>query len=695
MAPVVPHWKIARTLQEGTQKKPWWAYKFNNKNRQIPAQKKNTGNTAEPERRGQKRPHEETEESTTEEGNQTTEQASEQSTMSRNEEAVAGGSAEPMDQDPEVSPNVRNPRSAGLGMGGPKGGSAGIRGSVRWPDGESPERHIIDKTYSKKYWFRINSQGISAKTSRTNGRHVTFVKFPIFEFRIDKLAMYCSAEQIAKILNECTDATVLHCECEIYTRTATLPFQINATNSSLANNNVGVYVMQLKEDINKYRTGNHDGYDSLVSQRVWGKHLSELPPSIEYSESEMGQLGAEFITKDWPHQFQFLHIHDMPTGIYTTENNIQYNENLFPWRNFCHNYRNATFEEGLYSTTVYKPKDGTIHNVSKQTDWMLSFEANGAPYNSNRQLPTVGKNGTLISGGINNRPLQNLKGVNEMTTGLADEESFLHPSQRLNLTNFDAASLIIGRHNKPEEVPCVSIGIDPLYTGELINLQSEHINAKVVLEVRFKCVIRETRDTSYRHPWGGSLVQPDSKFPKFVKKVNRNESGIPYTMQQMNGNAVIGSYNDIQTIANNRLREGPILDLSYRNITGNPERFTKIRHYLHKNDEKMHSYNLRSKEYRVIQKDLKKHKRRSEHTSSTTYDSTKVSNEEDSNNTITQTQGDQPIVPVVETEFFKKLSKEEQEYNKKQPNTNIYILKVVANKKHFIQTNESNPYYKH
>nr|QHA33822.1 hypothetical protein [Atrato Denso-like virus] len=693
MAPVIPKWQIARTLQEGTQRKPFWAYKYN-KNR-IPANNQQTDKPTESEPRGQKRNIEETDKGTEGQANQSKKQTS-QNNMSRNEETVAGGGSQPMDQDPEVGASSRVPRSIGTGLGGPKGAAAGLRGSVQWPDGEPYHRHVVDQTYTKNYWFRINSEGIKYKSTHTNGRNITSVKIPVYEFRIDKIAMYLSAEQISKILNECTDATVLECTVEIYNRTATLPFQINSTNSSLANNNVGVYIFQLREDINKYRVGNHTGYDSLISQRVWGKHLSELPVSADFSTMNLGELGAEFITKDWTHQFEFQSIHDMTSGLYTTENNIQYNENMFPYRNYCVNYRNATFEEGLYSKTTYKPQDGTIHNVSKNTDWMATYDSDGIVFNSGRQLPTSGRNGVYVNNTFQNRPLQNIKGVDQSNQGLDDYETFLHPSQRLAYTNYEMAAITIGRNNKTEDIPCVSIGIDPLYTGELANKQGEHVNAKVVIEARFKCVIRETRSTSYRHPWGGSLVQPDTKFPKFTKKIN-HLNPVPTTMQYQNSTNFVPPYSNIQVDTSMKTRQGPSIDLSYNNYSNNPRALNKIRHYLHRDGPK-HNYNLRSKEVRVVEKDLKKHKRLKQHFSTTEYDEAKTENEDTTQSNIIQKiqgitpQADEPV--VVETEAFRNLTLADQKSNKLQPNPLLYVSKIVNGKKTFIATTDPNPYYK-
>lgn len=701
MAPVIPKWKISRTLQEGTQKKPFWAYKYNKNH--IPASKQQTDKPqtdkpVESKHRGQKRHIAEADKGAEEENQQPKKQISE-SNMSRNEETMAGGSTQPMDQDPEISPVVRNPRSIGVGQGGPKGAAAGLRGSVQWPDGESFKRHIVDQPYHKSYWFRINSEGLKYKTVNTNGRNFTSYKIPVFEWRIDKLAMYLSAEQITKIVNECTDATVLECKVEIYNRTATLPFQVNSTNASLANNNVGVYIFQLREDVNKYRVGAHVGYDSLVSQRVWGKHISELPVSADFSTANMGELGAEFITKDWPHQFEWQAIHDMTVGIYTTENNIQYNENMFPYRNYCTNYRNATFEEGLYATHYYKPKDGTIHNVSKNTDWLCTYEADSIWYTSSRQMPTSGKNGLYTNNSINNRPLQNLKGNNMSAQGLTNYESFLHPSQRLSFATLDLASMLIGRNNKPEDVPCVSIGIDPLYTGELFNKQGEHINSKVVVEVRFSCIIKETRSTSYRHPWGGTLVQPDTKFPKFTRKLNHVVGDTPETVQQSNATSIVGAYSDMQYVQNNRTREGPIIDLSYRNISGNQPALTKISHYLHRDDEKS-NYNLRSREQKIVQKDLKRHKRRKQHFSSQEYDDYRTENDTSDQGTSqsnniqkAESSTSQPDQSVLETEAFKKLSSADQKINKLQPLPLLYATKIANGKRIQVATADPNPYY--
>lgn len=698
----VEPWRVSRTLQEDTQRKPFWSYKYNYNRNLLDTQggEKRKKSDEGPSKKVATEPGTNNKAQDPQEGtskqNQQQQQVEKQGMSNRQDQQneVASGGAEPMDQDAPANPNNRVKRSAG-GFGAGSGGQAGLRGTVQWPDGERSSRHVVYQPYKKNYFFRVNSQGLKYKSVISQGRSYTAHQFPVFEFKIDNLAMYLSKEQIAKIFQECNDAEVVECSMEIYTRTATLPFITNQTTTSLGNNNVGVYICQWKEDINKYRTGIHEGYGSLVGERVWGKHLSQLQITSDYDQNNLGQLGAEFVTKDWPHTFTFEAVHGSTSGNITTENAIQYNDNMFPWRDFLCNYRNATFDEGLYATHVWKPKDGTIHNVSKNTDWLHSSDPDGLQFGHFKQLFLTGKNGVYTTGYSQNRPLQNILGNMPGNNVLSNFETYVHPSERLKFVDTLIQSLEIGRNNDVEDIPVVSIGIDPLYSGELRNQQSAHIDAKVVLELRCKLIMKETRSTSYQHPWGGSLVQPDTKFPKMVTKFNDN-TPVPNTRQQQFSNERCSNYSRIKSLKNHQVRKGPVLDLYYRDEINNPE-VRKYRHYhhdVHKGDAKKgNSYNLRSRVVEIVEKETEKYINNDE--------LAKVETKTSKNNAIVNTiskaheipQSDEPSfsksATTAEIAYFNTLSDKEKKANTDRINEYIF---VEQNGK-YVRTSYRNPYY--
>ncbi|QLJ83485.1 VP [Broome densovirus 1] len=601
-------YQVAWTLQEGTQRKPAWVYKYNKlaaRNKQKAGPSKQQRGDAQPAKRPRvDNPEPEEQEQEQEQAsNSSPPEQSEMSQHSEEDQEMASADIDPVTAGGSGAAGARSVRS--VGAGGNKGASAGVRGSVQWPTLPKLGASVNLEYYHKSYLFRISSKDLSYKNVTNEDDFYTLVSFPIHEFPLNKLAFYLSKEQIAKILEECTDATVKKCRVTIHTKTATLPFETNASNAYLANNNVGIWCTSWKKDINKYRKGTYPGISSLVGERIWGSHLSALPRTNGEWSSAMGALSAETVVKDYDFSFMFSHTHDQKHAILSSDNILQYNEHIFPWRYFLTNFRNATFEEGLYDVTEWTPNNGTVHNVSKNADsWATYSLANQmnyrSPYDS---IPPFGAMAMRTS----SQPPKNRPPMNDLGAGFIDHDVppatiFPKPRQRRRYTITEAQELQIG-DDPLGSIPCASIGIDPKYTGELKNQSGKIIDAKMEIQVRYECWIEERRGTSYQHPYGGSLVQPDYRFPKMVLGYNTADS-IPQSR-------------DITTIADHiptipghdrvgyaKLREGPIIDVNYMNTIGNRtsyayERVVEAKKTAKKNDKFVVEYNLRSRKVQI------------------------------------------------------------------------------------------------
>lgn len=577
--------QVRLTLQEGAQNRPWYSYKYGKrtagKRKGDPEQQPESSASADKRQKSAKTAATETATNVEPTSSTSTTKHSNIPT-STNANSGSGTTAastdtdsnmaeedpfrnEPMDMD---EPVVRDRRSAHLG--GNKGGSMGTsgpRGSVRWPDGITDSRHATTKVYTKQYMFRLQSVPIQTKLSHDgpNDYRSTYCRFPIYEFPYTRAGFCLSKEELLKIFQECTSAEVEQIEIEIYNKTAQLPFLTQQSHMGIGNNNIGAYIMQFRHDINKYRKGIITS-SSLITNRCWGEHLSTIDSNnSEYVNSGVNHLSAEVVLRDWDLRFEFVHFHqDRPK---TAKNRrLSYNEHIFPWRQFCVNYRNATFEEGLYDKVTYKPKAGMFHCITANSEDNLSTEIACArsPRHRARQ------NGTLLG----MTKARHLAGASYNTLDLdypdsnKDKSELIIPSAgKVFASELDLAGFRL-INDDIKDVPVASIGFSPLFTGDLNTSQGTLVDMQMEVLVVVKTTIKEYRSTSYQYKFGGSLVQPDPAFGRMILGKYDGEDLAEY----LNSDNTIPPYKDCIAIGATKQRIPPPIDISYNSYLGQSAR---------------------------------------------------------------------------------------------------------------------------
>lgn len=491
--------RIALTLQEHTSGRPHWAWKLGRKRTNPGEPEEPAGDDYNPgEEPARKLYGTDPDQARAQPG--TSGQSGSSSAMA--DEGIANPEA--MDTSQIHS---RTKRSAAGGSAS-SGAQSGLRGTVKWPDGLPIPESRKEQPYHRDYSFRLSSDGISYKTvSDTNGTG-TWVKFPVFEFPFWSAGFCLSEEELAKILEECTSATTKSITVKIFAKTATLPFATNVSTSGIGNNNVGVQIMQFRKDINKYRKGKYIFADDVM-KKCWGSHLSSLDPSTgDYSE-EMAALGAECVTRNWNSKFEFWHEHS-GKNVWNGANTNTYSDHLFPWRQFLTNFRNATFEEGEYDTFTYIPQNGTFHCQTRVSD-NLAPESGTIGFSAHK---TPSDFFTHKTNNVKVVPPRPMAGRWYTDDNLNTETLYRVPSSRLQYTKTGAATLSLDDTDL-EDIPTFSIGIDPIYNGDIATLKGKLVNVNVDIRVQVVTIIEEVRGTNYQHRYGGNIVQKDPKFGKW------------------------------------------------------------------------------------------------------------------------------------------------------------------------------------
>lgn len=498
-------------FQEGTQKRPWYSYKYNKKNKSNPTDKRPAEDPQEgtsKKSRDQEQPPEEEEE----ESLHTSDFDSPDTPMSQ-KEIPSPMETQAAQEDTAIGVGANSVGGAG---GGNRAG--GIRGTVKMPGGTPINANDMISTYTKDYTFRIRSGLIEYKTTSANGvdtETTTSVemKFPYHHIPVNMLGFFLTKEEIQKIFDECTTATILEVEVDVYNHQAQLPFITGATTSTIANNNVGIYLTKIHDSLYKTWPWRIPDQGALILNRCWGTHINNLPASTTYTSVGLGVLAADTVIKDLDNRAEIIHW-QKPTNIRfgTTTINLQtYFEPAVPINRYKQKRINASFNEGLFWSYKYQPVDGKVHALCVNG-------CNFTPANTNSEHNIQCQYSCKISESSLNqastaatfKPFTNPSfGATSQLTPQTSH-TYLWPQADYGMP-FDQIPIEWNNGNNLQ--PTLVLGIEPLVTGDLGEQQGTLVDSQILLDIKCKIKIKETRGVNYMTRFGGSIVQPDAHRP--------------------------------------------------------------------------------------------------------------------------------------------------------------------------------------
>lgn len=335
--------RVALTLQENTQRKPWFAFKYN---------RRSVGSSAS------KRKAPPADASNDLEAGPSKKQAT------RETEESIPTVMDPMDiSDVAGDPVVRNERNIVGASIGQRGGAGGqVRGEAILPTGLPQPIHTQTRTYTKQYQFRISTTPINASRTDRNFDVNIAVQFPVHDFPVHLLCFYLSDTEIEQLKFH-SAATVKHCSVKTYCTTAVLPFVTNQSTTAIANNNIGVR-LNTYHDMSKVRYGRlQDESDEYTRERCWGHTLQEIVPADASLSTYLGGLSAENVVRNWDMRyFHFQNLNSLPDNVnYSPAIFTQMaRATMFPINRYIKEKINISINEGLIDEWEYSPKQGLV-----------------------------------------------------------------------------------------------------------------------------------------------------------------------------------------------------------------------------------------------------------------------------------------------------------------------------------------------
>lgn len=487
--------RYALTKQEFTQNKPWWAYKY---------RKPSIIAGEEPDAKKLK-------------------------------QTVEGESSimDPMDigigEADNVVRDARNITSASGGAAGNNSGG-GMRGQAVLPSGFPQPVHTQERLYTKQYRWRIKTASIDARRRGHDGNYHFGFRYPYYDFPVDLLGFYLSDTEIEE-LKRFTSATVTHCKVDTYSETAIMPFHTNTSNSSVANNNIGIK-MAVLGDVSKLRTGGFGatGASDVIRDKCWGSNLQNLNLTAEYS-TLLGDMSSQDVIRNYDLRFEYMCADSTTTRPMEDIHKLTWGrEQVFPIQRFIKERINVSINEGPMNTWEYSPRMGLVAG-NFMYDSKFFFPGPTVPQDNLMFLNFQNRAGFAMeqwnaAPNLNIDPQPRNIGGNQTIVGPSYTTNLPYTQQFMNYKRFYNAYINIDEpfvyHNGQwgsAQVPNLTFGLEPI-----LNSDNSMADGYCVITMNVSCSITLTQGTTYAYSNNNQTALPDTQFPGFMT-VTRPYSG--------------------------------------------------------------------------------------------------------------------------------------------------------------------------
>ncbi len=300
--------------------------------------------------------------------------------MSAIDDAAAGGG------NSSAAGSSRATRSVGGSMSASSNGG-GLRGTAILPRGIRQEGMRSIRKFRKQYLLRLQNEVVeighkyepvftasnSSTITATNGSNYgSFgtIRYPYHDLPVHYLGFYLTKEEINS-LRYYSEARVINCQVDVYNKTGVLNFETGSSLSSIGNNNVGIYLVELSKDIGRKRTGTIPDQAILIDEVFWGERQATIAKeNREFTSAEVARLGARYVRRTLNNKFEYWTPMNQSMDPAYTEDTYMQNDNFnynvpgivpyFNVNNFIEKRINASMNEGHFTSWSYKPKDGLV-----------------------------------------------------------------------------------------------------------------------------------------------------------------------------------------------------------------------------------------------------------------------------------------------------------------------------------------------
>lgn len=269
------------------------------------------------------------------------------------DDAVAG-SSNANATDASVEPTV----GGGSSGGGASSAGAGIRGQAILPKGLPLLAATYTRVFNKQWKLRIFNRFHGRLTNDTENAFYNVFVPSYDELPVGHLGFYLYPEEFRR-LQQATRVVVKDVQAQLFSNTAIITFETNASTTSIGNNNIGVKVVTINPLISKYRSGRfNNDQRNVVANILHGVNPSTLPAATTVSTSFTG-VSAETIIRNYVNPFQYFTVRIAKT-VPPLNNTHVVNQGFFPVDRFVEKTFNASIEEGVFHSWQFTPTSGLI-----------------------------------------------------------------------------------------------------------------------------------------------------------------------------------------------------------------------------------------------------------------------------------------------------------------------------------------------
>lgn len=402
---------------------------------------------------------------------------------------------------------ARNARSATLARSGMSASSGGgLRGQAILPRGIRQDSMREVRRYRKQYLFRVQNEAVEishkydasilqatdsqiTRSNPTRSGSVGIIRYPYHDLPVNMLAFYLTSAEM-HALSYFSECRVISAKCDVYNKTGVLNFETAASNASIGNNNVGIYLNQISSDIGNKRVGRLPDLIPLIEERIWGETYKVQKQASDFSQTNVALLGARYVRRTLSNKFEYYTpmnqtlSYDYTKDTYVTNGKNVNNDvpGVVPYFNinpFIEKRVNASMQEGLFTQWSYKPKDGLVAgNFSVGPNNIMAI----AKFNSKSRLPMIQKSVVSEASGTATepQPLTNMAGQDFQRE--ADTDSYI-PGQVAYTRSANITTQIDRVETTGSQIPPLIIGIEPLVSEIPTNTSNKWETVKCFVDL--------------------------------------------------------------------------------------------------------------------------------------------------------------------------------------------------------------------
>lgn len=356
----------------------------------------------------------------------------------------------------------------------------GQRGVVPLPIGLRDPRTSFTKIFTKQYQLRIFNTGIEARTQFPPNTQNIMMKWPYHDLPVEYVGFYLNFDEM-KWCQQFSKCIAKRASVQLSNNTAVMPFETNSSVTTVGNNNVGVKLSVLDPSISAHRKGILPDIEKTIKDVFWGKHSMDIGVTAGWSGSQIHNLGAQYITRNYDARYVYINciesVSTQPEIAHT------YGENVFPVRDYIAKRINASMNEGHFHSWEHEFAPNTVFLGRDDSFAPTGTVAHNEKTMGTRNLPTFTANPRYPPGNMSEGALN------------TNESSLCTMGQWRDVRTIKFAEMQFYNRNvrNTDQMPAISFGLDSLYSATSVEGVPDLVKAyvEVVVDVMIEVEIED------------------------------------------------------------------------------------------------------------------------------------------------------------------------------------------------------------